>query len=267
MDQTTRPRATRRALMKGAAWATPIVAVSVAAPALAASPVCETEDVTLNWGLARYTGTPSNTSSFTTTVTFDPTTSSEAFPELESPLTATIVHAYHGNARGTTPNGTITNFNVGGIGQVGYDVRQQIGSSGTTTPTANDYQTIQFTFAEPVSNLRFSITDIDRTWTTSLRDFIDGVSLSSPTAFTYSVPSGSTVTGSGTVASPWQNSTEGNKSEDGPGGQIDITFTAPVQSFTIRYDNLGRQSITRGANNDQAIFVTGFRTNRHTQCP
>lgn len=252
--------------MKGAAWATPIVAVSVAAPALAASPVCETEDVTLNWGLAQYTGTPSTTSPFTTTVTFDPTSSSGAFPELESPFSATIRHTYFGNARGTASNGTITSFTVGGIGQVGYDIRQQIGATGSTTPTTSDYQTIVFTFSEPVSNLRFSITDIDRTWTSTVHDFIDGVSLTSPTAFTYSVPSGSTVAGAGTVSSPWQNSVEGNKSEDGPGGQIDITFTAPVQTFTIRYDNLGRQSITRGYNNDQAIFVTGFRTNRHTQC-
>lgn len=248
--------------MRGAAWATPIAIAGVASPALAVSPTCASQDVTLNWGVAQYSGTPSLTSSFTTNVTFNPSPPNGTYPSLNSPLRATIVHTYFGQARGSTPNGTISTFNVGGIGQRGYTVRQQIGETGSTTPSAKDYQTIQFTFSESVSNLRFSITDIDRV----KGDFIDGVSLTSSSQFTATVPSGSTVTGAGTVASPWQNSTEGNKSEDGPGGQIDIAFTGPVQTFTIRYDNLGREAITRGVNNDQTVFVTGFRTNRPTQC-
>lgn len=136
--------------------------------------------VTLNWGVAQYTGTPSLTSSFTTNVTFNPGPPNGTYPSLNSPLRATIVHTYFGQARGSTPNGTISTFNVGGIGQVGYYVRQQIGATGSTTPSANDYQTIQFTFSESVSNLRFSITDIDRV----TRDFIDGVSLTSSSGFT-----------------------------------------------------------------------------------
>lgn len=252
--------------MRGAAWASPIAIAGVAAPALAVSPTCASQDVTLNWGVAQYSGTPSLTSSFTTKVTFNPSPPNGTYPSLNSPLQATIVHTYFGQARGSTPNGTISTFNVGGIGQVGYYVRQQIGATGSATPSANDYQTIRFTFSESVSNLRFSITDIDRVWTTTTRDFIDGVSLTSSSRFTATVPSGSTVTGAGTAASPWRNSTEGNKSEDAPGGQIDITFTGPVQTFTIRYDNLGREAITSGVNNDQAVFVTGFRTNRPTQC-
>lgn len=269
-DPMTEPnvptKTTRRALMRGAAWTAPIAIASVAAPALAVSPDCATEDVSLNWGFAQYSGAPSTTAAFTTNVNFNPTPSNSTFPSLNTPMTATILHTYYGRARGSTPNGTISTFNVGGIGQVGYYLRQQIGANGNTTPATTDYQTIRFTFSEPIRNLRFSITDIDRAWTTTNRDFIDGVSLTSSAAFTSSVPSGSQVTGAGTASSPWQNSTEGNKSEDGPGGQIDITFTGTVQSFTIRYDNLGRQAITSGVNNDQAVFVTGFRTNRHTQC-
>jgi hypothetical protein len=260
------PTPSRRALVRGAAWATPVLAASFAAPALAVSPDCTSEDVTLNWGFAQYRGTPSTTSTFTTDVTFDPTPPNTTFPTLNSPLTATIVHSYFGNARGADLNGTISTFNVGGIGQVGYSVRQQIGRDGRTTPAPSDYQTIQFTFSESVSNLRFSITDIDRTWNRSTRDFIDGVSLTSTAPFTASMPSGSQIMGTGTAASPWQNRNDGNKSEDGPGGQIDIAFTSAVQSFTIRYDNLGRESISWGVNNDQAVFVTGFRTNRPSQC-
>lgn len=267
MTRTTSQSApNRRTLMRAAAWAAPVAIASVAAPAIAASPTCVSEDVTLNWGFAQYSATPSLTSSFTTNVTFNPNPPNSLFPSLNSPLRATIVHTYFGQARGSTPNGTISTFNVGGIGQVGYYLRQQIGATGSTTPSANDYQTIRFTFSESISNLRFSITDIDRAWTSTTRDFIDGVSLTSSSRFTATVPAGSTVAGAGTVASPWQNSTEGNKSEDAPGGQVDVAFTGPVQTFTIRYDNLGRQAITSGVNNDQAVFVTGFRTNRPTQC-
>lgn len=263
---TPDPTLSRRALARGAAWAAPITIVSVAAPALAVSPSCASEDVTLNWGFAQYRGTPATTTPFTTNVTFNPNPLNSSFPSLNSPLSATIVHTYFGRARGASPNGTISTFNVGGIGQVGYYLRQQIGATGTTTPAATDYQTIRFTFSESVANLRFSITDIDRAWSTTTRDFIDGVSLTSNAPFTATVPSGSQVTGAGTAASPWQNSTDGNKSEDGPGGQVDIAFTSAVQSFTMRYDNLGRQAITAGVNNDQAVFVTGFRTNRPSQC-
>lgn len=252
--------------MRGAAWATPIAIAGVASPALAVSPTCASQDVTLNWGVAQYSGTPSLTSSFTTNVAFNPDPPNGTYPSLNSSLRATIVHTYFGQAQGSTPNGTISTFNVGGIGQVGYYVRQQIGATGSTTPSANDYQTIQFTFSESVSNLRFSITDIDRVWTSTTRDFIDGVSLTSDSQFTATAPSGSTVIGAGTVANPWRNSTEGNKREDGPGGQIDVAFTGSVKTFTIRYDNLGREAITSGVNNDQAVFVTGFRTNRPDQC-
>ena len=58
-----------------------------------------------------------------------------------------------------------------------------------------------------------------------------------------------------------------NQPEDGPGGQIDIAFTAPVTTFTVRYDNLMRTAPRpTGTNNDQAAFVTGFRAKRPTVC-
>lgn len=106
-------------------------------------------------------------------------------------------------------------------------------------------------------------------WQTSglgaTRDFIDGVSLSSPTPFTSQAPSSSEVIGSGTVSSPWRIERNVNHSENGPGGQIDILFTEPVTEFTIRYDNLARGA-DPNTNNDQAVFVTGFTTNRPAAC-
>lgn len=260
----TEPR--RRSLIRGVAWAAPTMAAAVAAPAIAVSTPCAETDVTLNCGMSAYSGTPSATSTFTTNVRFNPTASSTNNPDLNNPMTATIVHRWFGNARGDGPNGTISTFNVGGTNQVGYYLRQQVGPNGATAPTTADYQTIQVTFSEVVRNLRFSITDIDRVWAPGAYDFIDGVSLTSSSPFTSRAPSGSTVTGAGTSSSPWRNSQDGNKSEDGPGGQIDITFAQPVQSFTLRYDNLGRTVPTSGLSNNQAVFLTRFITNRPAQC-
>lgn len=125
-----------------------------------------------------------------------------------------ISHSWNGAQLGTSNNGRISTFNVGGIGQVGYGLYQQVGANARDTPTAADYQTIQFTFSEPLSDLSFSITDIDRSWAESgTRDFIDGVSLNSSSAFTSSSPSGSFVIGDGSSTSPWQNQNNGNYSE------------------------------------------------------
>lgn len=193
----TEPR--RRSLIRGVAWAAPTMAAAVAAPAIAVSTPCAETDVTLNWGMSAYSGTPSATSTFTTNVRFNPTASSTNNPDLNNPMTATIVHRWFGNARGDGPNGTISTFNVGGTNQVGYYLRQQVGPNGATAPTTADYQTIQVTFSEVVRNLRFSITDIDRVWAPGAYDFIDGVSLTSSSPFTSRAPSGSTVTGAGNL--------------------------------------------------------------------
>lgn len=258
----------RRTVIKGAAWSLPVIAAAAAAPLAAASTTCVQPDIQINWGLATYSGATSNTQSFTRTVTFTPT--GGATPAQNAPLTATIQHSWHGQMRGATAfgqTGTVSSQNVGGIGQKGYVLDQQVGVTGQTVPTANDYQLITFTFSEPLTNLRFSVTDIDRIWATSgTRDFIDGVSLTSPSPFTFSAPAGSSVTGSGTAGSPWQNQNNVNYPEDGPGGQIDIVFPGPVTTFTLRYENLGRNASINAASNDQVVFITGMRTNRPSAC-
>lgn len=155
---------------------------------------------------------------------------------------------------------------MGGIGEIGYYLGQLVGeTNGLARPTANDFQLITFTFSEPLTDLSFSITDIDKVWSSARYDFIDGVTLTSDSAFISSAPSGSFVTGSGTAGSPWQNPQNGSFPEDGPGGQIDITFTEPVTSFTIRYENLGRGNDPT-VNNDQAVFVTRFSAKRPLAC-
>lgn len=296
-DATMKPsqgRSSRRSLLKTATWVAPSAVVAVAAPAVAASPTCTTQEVQLNWGIATVqaqtppAADPGVVAITQNRVTFNPQPAITQFPQLNSPLTVTIVHRFYGAARATTANssvgtlgnGQVSPQNVGGIGQVGYTLLQMVGASGAGTPTNTDYQTIQFTFSEAITDLEFSLTDIDRTWTSATsgtRDFIDGLSLTSPSPYRAVAPQGSSVIGSGVAPSggsatapptqPWQNSANANQPEDGPGGQIDIAFTAPVTTFTVRYDNLMRtEPRPTGQNNDQAAFVTGFRAKRPTVC-
>lgn len=266
----------RRTVVVGAAWVAPAVVAVSALPAAAASPGCTSSTVALNWGLAVLGGTRQLTDPFTRTISFTP---QPAGTKPGTTITFTALHEWAGNMRGDNDtfqgNAAVTTFNVGGIGEVGYGLLQRVGQNGKTVPTAADYQTVTFTFPEPLHGLSFSITDIDRTWSTGqreTRDFFDAVALTSPTPYTAVAPSGSKVIGSGTTADPWRNQQDGNVSEDGPGGQIDITFTAPVTTFTIRYWNyaysLYGSGVAEAPNTDsnQAVFLTRFQFAREIPC-
>ncbi|PPF80314.1 hypothetical protein C5E07_18050 [Pseudoclavibacter sp. RFBJ3] len=264
---------TRRTLLTAAAWSAPVVATAIAAPLAAASTLCVDPDVGINWGLATVSGTAATVGRATTldrTAVFRPQNSTR--PTTPN-ISATVQHTFSGNMRAETNDGTVSAQNVGGIGQRGYQINQFNGPNAVTQPSANDFQTVVFTFAEDLYNVRFSITDIDRLWRAGnglTRDFLDGVVLESAAPRTFSIPSGSTVTGAGTATSPWYNSVDGNKSEDAPGGQVDVVFAGPVRSFTVRYFNLGYMlgttNNTVNTDNDQTIFVTGLRVERRAAC-
>ncbi|PPF72658.1 MULTISPECIES: hypothetical protein [unclassified Pseudoclavibacter] len=264
---------TRRTLLTAAAWSAPVVATAIAAPLAAASTLCVDPDVGINWGLATVSGTAATLGASSTldrTAVFRPQNSTRP---TTSNISATVRHTFSGNMRAETNDGTVSAQNVGGIGQRGYQINQFNGPNALTQPSANDFQTVVFTFAEDLYNVRFSITDIDRLWRAGnglTRDFLDGVVLESAAPRTFSIPSGSTVTGAGTATSPWYNSVDGNKAEDAPGGQVDVVFAGPVRSFTVRYFNLGYMlgttNNTVNTDNDQTIFVTGLRVERRAAC-
>ncbi len=264
---------TRRTLLTAAAWSAPVVATAIAAPLAAASTLCVDPDVGINWGLATVSGTAATlgaSSTLNRTAVFRPQNSTR--PSTPN-ISATVRHSFSGNMRAETNDGTVSAQNVGGIGQRGYQINQFNGANALTQPSANDFQTVVFTFAEDLYNVRFSITDIDRLWRAGnglTRDFLDGVVLESAAPRTFSIPSGSTVTGAGTATSPWYNSVDGNKGEDAPGGQVDVVFAGPVRSFTVRYFNLGYMlgttNNTVNTDNDQTIFVTGLRVERRSVC-
>lgn len=174
----------RRTVVRGAAWSVPVVAVATAAPAFAASP-CTAKTALL----------PVTWSATSTTTSQTGTTTTGA--------TVSVAAAY--TRAGLSP-GSLGSGNLGA--QTASSTRDSFAIVNNTPalltgdPSTN-FQTVTFTFSEPVFGLTFSIDDIDRG-----TGYWDWVSLASspgeiPGA-TFSA--GTTIIGGGTDANGWRTS-------------------------------------------------------------
>lgn len=290
----TAANTSRRTILTTAAWTVPVIAATAATPALAAS-LCTPTNVLLSWtntGVVSQPEPGDNTRvDFSRTFPFQLTGQRPA----RSTMNVAVSHVYSGNARSadvltstgsvSARNGTRTQVsgvgNVGGTNAPGYTIAQRIGAAtaplGRSAVTAGDYQTVTFTFPEPVSNVRFSVTDIDRTWDEAgVRDFWDAVTILGLTpapatgaGFTAVPGLGSTnMTGAGTLANPYRRSVNGNIAEASAGGNLDVTITATITSFQIRYRNYGYSfqasgtSLAPTTDNNQTIFISQMRVDR-----
>ncbi|GAB3288432.1 hypothetical protein [Pseudoclavibacter terrae] len=294
LSPETATTSSRRTVLTAAAWTVPVLAAATATPALAAS-LCTPTNVLLSWANTGVVAQPEPGDN--TQVGF-----SRTFPfqlvnqrPTRSTMNVAVSHAYTGNARSAdvltstgavaARNGTRTQVsgvgNVGGTNAPGYTVAQRIGTAaapiGRSAVTAGDYQTVTFTFPEPVSNVRFSVTDIDRSWEENgTRDFWDAVTIlglsPAPAAGTgfAAVPGlGSTnMVGTGTLANPYRRSVNGNIAEATAGGNLDVTISATITSFQIRYRNYGYSfqasgtSLAPTTDNNQTIFISQMRVDR-----
>jgi hypothetical protein len=127
--QRARPRPSRRAVVRGAAWSVPVVAAATAAPAFAAS-TCS--PVTFD-----FNGYPAGTHVASGT--------SAVFGGVTVQLT------YTGPS-----SGTANNANIFATTQTSNELRFY----DANTPSTN--QVISFTFNKPVKNVQLSIIDIDQ---------------------------------------------------------------------------------------------------------
>jgi len=98
-------------------------------------------------------------------------------------------------------------------------------------PQMDGGQDITFTFSSPVSNLQFTIMDIDNGKEVDFEDgtgYSDKVVVSAPTGFTSTIPSGSTVIGNGTVESTFRNINDPTQSygDTSAGGNVQISRQA-----------------------------------------
>ncbi|MFC0359446.1 hypothetical protein ACFFHC_06530 [Kytococcus schroeteri] len=107
-----------------------------------------------------------------------------------------------------------------------------------------------FRFSEPVCSLSFTIRDID-----AVRDdYYDEVELYSPTPYTYQ--NGALVTGAGRHGSPWHITDYYDYSPTRPETSVGITFSQPVQEFTVVYWNSEVDANGRNFDGDQRIFLS-----------
>ena len=279
------PELNRRTLVSGAAWSIPAVTFAAAVPAFAAS-LCP-QPGRIDWAVVS-TYVPSTGDVTSTTMTriasFDPDLagplqpisvivtsvagSNTAFGDQKLNLNSrtttglvkpTVLTAPHDS--GINEHLKVTTGVVGGRGDRALIFHQSpvndAKKSSSLTDTANQSVTT-FTFREPVSDLRFTIMDIDG----AVNDFLDTVSLTSSSR--YSSVISASLMGTGATADPCRPSITTPVNNDTAGAEASITFPEPVTSFALIYGNALSAS-TPQIDGDQKIVITGL-TLTHNAC-
>lgn len=256
---------TRRAVVASLAWSVPTVAVAMAAPAFAVSPRC-LKPTAVTWNSANYQRSSATKGTYTVA---DP---DGAAGPLQG-MTITVANTYTGTntylSQQFIPSGSTTrpSFNLtaftgspsigGATGPLALHQAPKDNAKKSNSLTDANKTITTFTFSQPVTSLSFSITDID----SALNDFQDAVALGSATPYTATIRNTATVTGKGTVSTPWQAvSPTAPVPNDSTNGTVDVRFTGTVTSFTITYWNIASstQSSTT-IDGDQAIFISNLQ--------
>lgn len=210
-DQPSSSSVSRRSITRGAAWSLPAIAVGAVVPAFgAASPTCANPQIhTITWGTK-----PSGT--LITDTTYTPTGS------------ATTLSTSASGSTGGNLNLRVRTAATSGISLSSVDI------SLPSLPNAG--QTVTFSFSQPVSNLTFTLGDIDRA-----NIGRENVGLS-PSNFVVS-DRGSVVTGAGTTDDPFVGTAVAPNG--GKAGNVTVTYNSlPISSFTLRLANANNSGIS-----------------------
>ena len=237
----------RRSVVRGAAWTVPVVAVAATAPAYAASPCDLRTGAVLDWDGASttYSYAPDRR---TATASFDPDGAGPV-----PPMTMTVSTSYAGGMKPgnetSLDQAMFVRSSVGGLGVSGLTLEQATTSTGPRYRA--DRGSYTFTFSRPVSNLTFTVTDID-----SLNgDFWDVlepspgytvVSTGAQVSSDFGGPNGSQRFYSSNNNNP-QNDTNSDL------GNVQLRYAGPISSFTLTYWN-AQTSFT--VDTSQAIWVS-----------
>lgn len=245
----------RRTLVRGAAWSVPVVAMAATAPAFAASCGSITTSYALDWNnTARTTYTPPATPAGTGTgkktgyATALATAGSGA-----SSVTVTFDSTTVGTVSRTANNLVLGGSNVGGTGGPGLQLTHDSLQTGR-----GNRQELVITFSRPVTELSFSIADID----SSSGSWYDQVELTGTTgsgvaAFTQSPVATTSSTsvvvwGDGSQGQPWRPRNDSQNIGSGSSaGNKTLTFTTAVKTLTLVYWN-------SAGNGNQIIALTDF---------
>ena len=263
-------RPSRRTVTRAAAWTVPVIAVAAAAPAYAASHCNRRIGQVLDWDSSKVTFTRTSTSA---KAVLDPDGTGPV-PTLTLDVTAGYVgNMKAGSENNNTSQTMVRQAAVGGLGISGLGFMQATTSASPTNKKGEplgygDRGTYTFTFSRAVSNLIFTITDIDST-TADFRDalvispgyVVDGQA--SGVEYT-DLPNGN---GNQTIPARWFQSTSANAPVDnstGGNGNLRVKFAGPISTFSITYWNR-QASFDQDVDTDQRIYVSDM-TFDYTPC-
>lgn len=262
----------RRVVARGALWAVPVISVSATAPAMAASTQLCTALPASQKGVLTY-GSDTGTAWTTATGSAGSVTATHNSPTWYSSGGTPSGSTYNPPTdadwvrRLSNVTSTSSTKNIGDQTQYNNDV---FFSLGNRTGMPAGYQEVTITFSAAVYGLSFYITDIDRNTgfadTVSVRATTDGTTAAAapsrffPTGAGLNAAAGwpvpavaSTVTGSGTTASPWTNTQASTNYDIGSaGGDVYVSYasTTPVKTLTFRYGS------TVSVTTDQQIYIS-----------
>ena len=238
-----------------------MVAVATAAPAFAASPCTTPVPGSMDWNVPRFYrqgqgnkwidrgyGYSRSSSSSADYLTQDPDGTG---PQL--PLALTISVSYGSNTQAAADQLTVSTTNVGGTGDVGLTLHQTPRDTALTSSSLTDRNKsiVTFAFGRVVSELTFTMTDID----SASADFRDAVGIAGAVISSSSIANTSLVQGTGTVTDPFQVRTSNSAvdNEVGSGGNVTVTLKN-FSSFDLHYWN----TQAAGSGGDQKVFLTDF---------
>lgn len=240
----------RRALVRGAAWSVPAIAVATTAPAFAAS-ICtqrsalvSTTSGTKSTNGDGYTnvadlanpapGLTTTSDSVATWTTADPD-AGNVYTNASIGITSSSSNVGNLALGFTAANQSLRGYRTAGI--TGVTVNQRPVATGSTRGMDNK-STTTFQFNRTVYDLSFRIADIsnDRISATSL-GFWDGVYIVSDGTFSATLPSGASgrLQGAGTPTSPLTPKELYDDVESDVNWAALITFSSPVTSVTLHY--------------------------------
>lgn len=214
----------RRTLMKGAAWAVPVIALAAPVPAFAASRCTPTTALD---SLA--VGTKPSSITF--------------FPSENPPVTASLAWSSSSNQ--------VNRGNTGEVAQTSTTpswryLEMEMERNGQRALTQGDWVQLTITMSKPVTNLSFIIHDIDQTQS-GWRDLINVRTA----GYTANLGSPTNIQGTGSEANPFRPIQNGDYPINSGENAIRLTWAGPVQTVVIRYvagitGNSGNQHVGIG---------------------
>lgn len=244
----------RRTIVRGAAWSVPVVAAAAAAPAYAASP-CDSIADTVDWGNSgRYSRSGASSATYSIP---DPDGTGPGQPlTLTVSVVETGSNTQLGSQVGANDN-LRTATGVGGSANTASSLTLhqspiRDGNKVSTWTSTSNRSITRFTFSRPVTNLVFTLRDID----SAARDFLDAIAIVGA-SFTPTITNPTLITGDGSTGNPLRsagaNAPVANGSTDG-----NVTISMPsVTSFDLYYWNLSDTSSNQ-IDGDQKVFLSAM---------